>query len=117
MKTSRPVYSTESGRLCPQCGQPQNGCQCKKDQRRPTSTDATVTIWLERKGRGGKEVSVIRDLPLNTMELQLLASTLKKLCGTGGTVSNGCIEIQGNHRDTLKHYLQQQRHAVKLAGG
>jgi len=115
VKTSRPVYSTKSGRLCPGCGHPKNDCQCSIDNP-PAGTGKAATIWLERKGRGGKEVSVIRDLPLRPMELQLLASTLKKQCGSGGTVSNGCIEVQGNHRDTIKRYLEQQGHAAKLAG-
>ncbi|MBT8146769.1 MAG: translation initiation factor [Gammaproteobacteria bacterium] len=116
MKNSRPVYSTESGRLCPSCGYPQSDCQCKKAGA-VTSSGKPIAIWLERKGRGGKEVTVIRDLPLNAMELQLLTSALKKHCGTGGTVNNGWVEIQGNQREKVRAYLQQQGHSAKLAGG
>ena len=116
MKNSRPVYSTESGRLCPECGQPQNNCRCKTESSPLSNSGSTATIWLERKGRGGKEVSVIRDLPIGMMELQLLASALKKHCGTGGTVNKDCIEIQGNQREKIRQYLETQGYPAKLAG-
>jgi translation initiation factor 1 len=93
-----------------------NSCVCNTSSKTTAATGSSITIWRERKGRGGKEVSIIRDLPLNSMELQLLASALKKHCGSGGTVNNGCIEIQGNQRDSIKRYLEQQGYQAKLAG-
>jgi translation initiation factor 1 len=91
-------------------------CVCTTGSKSASAAASSITIWRERKGRGGKEVSIIRDLPLNSMELQLLASALKKHCGSGGTVTNGCIEIQGNQRESIKRYLEQQGYRTKLAG-
>ncbi|MCB1672503.1 MAG: hypothetical protein R3F41_01250 [Gammaproteobacteria bacterium] len=117
-KHSRPVYSTESGRLCPGCGQPVSECRCRQNrQQQVVSSARSVTVQRERKGRAGKEVTVVRDLPLNQLELQLLASSLKKHCGCGGTVTQDTIEIQGDQRERIRRYLSDQGYQVKLAGG
>ena len=112
---SRTVYSTESGRHCPVCGQPLANCRCKKSA--PRATDGIVRVALERKGRGGKAVSVITGLALADDDLRALAADLKRRCGTGGTVKDGVIEIQGDHRDALVEALKARGMTVKKAGG
>lgn len=115
-RDSRPVYSTEHGRLCGQCLRPVAGCVCGKD--RPAATgDGVVRIRRETKGRGGKAVTVIEGLPLPADQLKTLASELKKRCGVGGSSRDGVIEIQGDARETLKAELEQRGYRVKLAGG
>ena len=116
MKNSRPVYSTDLGRLCPGCAQPQAACRCKQQAVLP-KTDGIIRISRETKGRGGKGVSLINGLPLAETELKQLAVKLKQHCGTGGTVKDGVIEIQGDQRDKLFSYLEKQGYKVKLAGG
>lgn len=73
-------------------------------------------MFLERKGRGGKEVSIIKQLPLNQIALKILAAEFKSEFGTGGTVTNGTIEIQGDHRIALKKKLESKGYIVKLSG-
>ncbi len=116
-RNSRPVYSTESGRLCPDCGQAQDRCRCRDNAVRQVAPGGAITIQRERKGRAGKEVTVVRNLPLNAMELRMLASTLRKHCGSGGTVQQDTIEIQGDHRNKVKNFLQEQGYEARLAGG
>ena len=115
-KSSRLVYSTESGRLCPQCHRPVAQCVCGTD--RPAALgDGIVRIRKETKGRGGKSVSVVTGLPLAGSELKALAQALKQRCGVGGSVKGDDIEIQGDVRDVLKAELEKRGYAVKLAGG
>ena len=78
---------------------------------------ARVRVSREVAGRGGKGVSVITGLPLGTTELEALAAQLKKLCGSGGTVKDGRIEIQGDHRDRLVAELQKLGYQAKRSGG
>lgn len=104
-KNSRLVYSTESGRVHQQ--QPPEA----------PSGDGIVRIQRSSKGRGGKTVSVISGVPLIGNELKTLAKKLKQTCGTGGAIKDGHIEIQGDHRDTLKAALEKLGYKVKLAGG
>jgi translation initiation factor 1 len=113
---SRLVYSDGVGKICPQCAQPVKQCRCRKQQAAPP-TDGIVRIQSETKGRKGKGVTLVTGLPLAGDELKKLAKTLKQKCGTGGTVKNGVIEIQGDHRDQLFELLQQQGYRVKKAGG
>jgi translation initiation factor 1 len=113
---SRLVYSTAAGRLCPQCHRPVAACVCGKE-RPADSGDGVVRIRRETKGRGGKSVSIISGLPLAATELKSLARDLKQRCGVGGSIKHDCIEIQGDHRPTLKQELEQRGYRVKLAGG
>ncbi len=114
---SRTVYTTESGRVCPDCGQPMVECRCKKQAARPKG-DGVVRVSLDRKGRKGGVVSLITGLPGTDEELKALAAELKRRCGTGGTVKDGAIEIQGDHRDTLVELLKARGlKNVKKAGG
>jgi translation initiation factor 1 len=116
---SRPVYSTELGRLCPKCGRAKKDCSCKGTQKDPatTQTDGIVRIWLETKGRKGKGVSVIKGVPVSSEALEALGKRLKQKCGSGGTVKEGQIEIQGDHRDLLMKELLAAGFKVKKAGG
>jgi len=111
-----PVYSTESGRLCPDCGQPVSGCTCKR-QSHAVQGDGNVRLSRETKGRKGKGVTVISGLPLPDDELKALGKQLKKLCGSGGSVKNGRLEIQGDHRDLLMTELKSRGYQVKKSGG
>lgn len=106
MKNSNLVYSTETGRVT-----------AKPPQQQPPAGDGIVRIRREVSGRKGKGVAVITGLPLNEEALKALAKELKQLCGTGGAVKNGTIEIQGDQRDKLKAFLEQRGYTVKLAGG
>ncbi len=105
---SRPVYSTETGRI-------RQATPSK--QAAPPKGDGFVRLRREVKGRGGGTVIVINGVPLPAAELKELAGLLKKKCGCGGTVKDGVIEIQGDHRDTLLAELQARGFKVKLAGG
>jgi translation initiation factor 1 len=105
---SIPVYSTESGRI-----KQHNPAQKATVQK----TDGIVRLRREVKGRGGGTVIVISGIPLSAPEIKELAGVLKKKCGCGGTVKEGVIEIQGDHRDLLVAELQARGFKVKLAGG
>lgn len=110
------VYSTETGRLCPKCGQPVAQCICKKTASRPIG-EGVVRIWVVSKGRKGKTVTTVNGVPGNDDSLHNLASDLKRQCGTGGAVKDGVIEIQGNHAAALLEILKKQGYTVKRAGG
>jgi len=113
------VYSTEHGELCPGCRQPVAECRCAElaEQARLAELDGIVRIRRETSGRKGKGVTTIAGVPLPEAELKALAKRLKKVCGTGGAVKEGVIEIQGDHRERLKAELESQGYRVKLAGG
>jgi translation initiation factor 1 len=76
-----------------------------------------VRVRRETQGRGGKTVTAILDVPLEPDGLADLASALKRRCGSGGTVKDGVIELQGDHRDTVIGALQERGYEVKRAGG
>jgi translation initiation factor 1 len=114
---ARTVYTTESGRICPQCGQPESNCRCKKKATARPLSDGIVRLQLEKKGRGGKTVTVITGLPGSEEDLRTLAGELKRRCGTGGTLKDGIIEIQGDHRDSLIETLKARGFTVKRVGG
>ena len=110
------VYSTEQGRLCPVCGQPLARCTCKKNRPQP-SGDGIVRIRREVKGRGGKTVTTITGIPLSGEALNTLARELKQRCGSGGSVKEGTIIIQGDKREEVRLLLEQKGFTVRLAGG
>jgi translation initiation factor 1 len=105
---SRLVYSTATGRVKPPGPE-------KKAALPPG--DGIVRIRRETKGRKGKGVTTVSGLALGQDELESLATRLKKLCGCGGSVKQGVIEIQGDQRDIVKAELEKQGWTVKLAGG
>lgn len=127
----RLVYSTDTGRLCPECRQPAGRCACR-GRRDPSALraqaaqalaaprgakDGVVRVGRQTQGRGGKGVTVVTGLPLAPAELEQLARELKQRCGSGGTVRDGTIEIQGEHRDTLVAELAKRGYAAKRSGG
>ena len=100
------VYSTETGRIKPE----------EEKIQRPKG-DGIVRIKKETKGRKGKGVSVVTGLDLDDAPLKLMAAELKKVCGCGGSVKDGNIEIQGDARDNIKAHLEKKGYKVKFAGG
>lgn len=116
----RVVYSTDGGRVthCPTCGQPYKQCRCGQPGTGPTrKSDGIVRVMRDRKQRGGKTVTVINGVAGNEAELTALAQQLKKLCGSGGTVKDGNIEIQGDHCDKVMAKLTELGYKVKRSGG
>lgn len=79
----------------------------------PVPERVTAKLRIEKKGRGGKEVTVVDGLPRNGAFLEELARDLKKACGTGGTVADGCVELQGDRRDRLRGLLAARGFTVK----
>jgi translation initiation factor 1 len=110
------VYSTDTGRMCPDCGQSITNCACA-NARSGAKNSGMVRVGRETKGRKGKGVTVISGLPLSDGEMQTLASRLKRQCGSGGTVKDGVIEIQGDHRDRLVEELIKLGYPAKRSGG
>ena len=110
------VYSTEFGKMCPGCQKPAAECACQKRQSSP-SGDGIVRLMRETKGRKGKGVTLITGVPLAGVELKALAKSLKQRCGTGGSIKDGVIEIQGDHREVLEKELGRLGYQVKRAGG
>ena len=94
---SRPVYSTGAGRLCPTCGWPAGDCKCSSQFARDVAVPAKVVakLRLEKKGRGGKTVTVVYELPQNQAFLKDLAGELKRTCGVGGAVADGSLKAKG----------------------
>ncbi len=116
---SRLVYSTSTGNVCPECRAALDDCRCKEDadQARVAALDGIVRIRRETAGRKGKGVTTVTGIPLPENELKQLAKQLKQQCGTGGTLKEGVVEIQGDYRDRLKTLLEAKGYTVKLAGG
>jgi len=118
----RLVYSTDGGRIdtCPTCGKPYKQCRCDdatSSQLPGKKSDGFVRVMRDRKHRGGKIVTVITGIPTDANAIAALAQQLKKLCGSGGTVKDGVIEIQGDHCDKVQAKLMELGYRVKRAGG
>jgi translation initiation factor 1 len=116
-KLSGIVFSTEHGRMCPACGRPAAQCVCRRQSATSFQGNGIVRIGRETKGRKGKGVTVITGVGLDEAGLKELATALKQKCGAGGTVKDGVIEIQGDHRDRLVEELQKKGFTVKRCGG
>jgi len=117
---SRLVYSTEVGQICSECQKPVSICICKKKKPKDilqTKQDGIIRIRRELKGRKGKTVTVIYGFQFDRSNLKTLAKQLKQQCGTGGSVKDDMIIIQGDHREKLMKLLKDQGHMVKLSGG
>jgi translation initiation factor 1 len=109
------VYSTEGGRMCPGCRQPLVSCVCR--QHAPAQFgDGIVRVGRETAGRKGKGVTLVRGLAVPPDELAELGRRIKTLCGSGGTVKDGVIEVQGEHRDRIVAFLQGAGWKAKRVG-
>ncbi|HEY2676901.1 MAG TPA: translation initiation factor Sui1 [Steroidobacteraceae bacterium] len=113
---SRIVYSTGMGSLCPNCRRPVRECVCPKGAPGAAKPGA-VRVGRETAGRAGKGVTTITGLPLSLRDIDSLAAKLKKRCGSGGTVREGVIEIQGDHRDAIVAELIKLGWEAKRSGG
>ena len=116
------VYSTESGRICPDCNQPVAQCQCAANKRAlaaasSAAVDGVLRVLRETKGRGGKCVTLVRGLGLDAAALGALGKQLKAACGSGGTAKDGVIAVQGDHVATVMVALTKLGYAVKRSGG
>lgn len=112
----RTVYSTGTAGKCPVCGWPQRSCVCSSQTEQadaPVPDRIVAKLRLEKKGRGGKTVTVVYDLPPNDTFLKDLGQRLKRECGTGGSVTGNTIELQGEMRDRVRGILQQLGYTVK----
>ena len=121
---TRTVYTSAQGRICPTCGKPVAKCTCRKGKKKqktpsqpPSKPDGVVRIGRSTKGRRGKGVTTVTGIPLAGDDLKEVAQTLKNKCGAGGTVKDGVIEIQGEHRETLQKALEAMGYKVKQSGG
>jgi len=115
-KDGRLVWSSDGGSTCPDCAKPLDACSCRAAASGPAG-DGAVRLSRETKGRRGKAVTVIRGAPLDAAGLVDLAGELKKLCGTGGTVKDGAVEIQGDQRERVEAALVARGYRVKRVGG
>jgi translation initiation factor 1 len=113
---SRIIYSTGLGSLCPNCRRPVRECVCPKGVP-GAAKPSSVRVAREIKGRAGKGVTTITGLPLSLADIEALATKLKKRCGSGGTVREGIIEIQGDHRDVIVAELIKMGWPAKKSGG
>ena len=111
----RLVYSTGLGSICPGCGWPEKECKCSS---RLAPSEAipnriVAKLRMEKKGRGGKTVTLVYGLPDNAAFLKDLCAELKRACGTGGAVAEGAVELQGDLRDRVRDYLAKKGFIVK----
>lgn len=109
------VYSTDAGSMCPVCRKPIASCVCSQARSVP-ETDGIVRLSRETKGRGGKNVTLVKGLALDASALAQLGKQLRAACGSGGTVKDGVVEVQGDHCDRLVELLQKQGYVVRRAG-
>lgn len=105
MSGSKLVYSTDVGRIKE---------ETKKEE---VMGDGNVRVRPEKKGRGGKIVTVVSGLPLAGNDLKAYAKKLKNRCGGGGAVKDGCIELQGDHVDVVVDFLKKEGYDAKRSGG
>jgi translation initiation factor 1 len=117
----RLVYSTDDGEIKTPNDKKSNPAKGKSTPKKETpklaATNKTVYVERDRKGRGGKTVTVISNLQLPESQLEELLKKLKTQCGAGGAVKENNLEIQGDHRDKIIAYLQKEGHTVKQKGG
>lgn len=112
--TGRLVYSTGTGRICPRCGWPARDCRCStRLADEPIPARIVAKLRVEKKGRGGKTVTVVDGLPRNATFLKELCQELKRACGSGGTVEEGAVELQGDLRDRVRDFLSTRGIVVK----
>jgi translation initiation factor 1 len=112
---ARLVYSTGTAGKCPVCGWPQRDCQCSSRRAADEAVPSRIVakLRMEKTGRGGKSVTVVYGLPQNTEFLKQLSQELKRACGTGGTVVEGGVELQGDIRERVRDVLVKRGFVVK----
>lgn len=108
------VFSTDGAHRpkCASCGQ--QPCVCAAAEIIPAET--RLRLQLDKKGRGGKTVTVVFDLPRHPDYFSALLKKLKSHCGTGGALKEGRMEIQGDHRDKVQGYLEEMGFTVRRDG-
>lgn len=107
-------FSTQHGELCTICFAPKTKCKCIPLGQ---SSDGVVRVGRSTKGRKGAGVTTVSGVPLKGAELKALAKKLKQKCGSGGTLRDCIIEIQGEHQDRIVEELQKLGWEVKRSGG
>ncbi len=107
-------YSTQHGELCGICFKPKTQCVCLPVG---TGSDGVVRVGRSTKGRKGAGVTIVTGVPLKGAELKALAKKLKQKCGSGGTLRDGIIEVQGEHQDKIVEILEKRGWDVKRSGG
>jgi translation initiation factor 1 len=114
-QNGRLVYSSAGGRICPGCGWPAVDCKCSQRRDPDAKIPARIVakLRMEKKGRGGKTVTVVAGLPENAAFLRDLSQELKRACGTGGAVGDGEIELQGDLRERVRDVLTRKGFIVK----
>jgi translation initiation factor 1 len=112
---SRTVYSTGAGRVCPGCGWPEHDCKCSSriGPEEAVPSKLTAKLRMEKKGRGGKTVTVVFGLPQNSAFIKELTQELKRACGTGGTAIDDGVELQGDLRERVREVLVKKGYRVK----
>jgi translation initiation factor 1 len=109
--------------MCPHCGLPAKKCVCRANPRGAAASaaaakgDGIVRVRREKKGRAGKTVTTATGIPLADRELADLAKSLRQRCGTGGTLKDGVVEIQGDHLEAVIALLREHGFEVKQSGG
>src|SRR2546423_2313081 len=121
----RLVYDSDTAQpgRCPTCGKRLDRCSCRQPRSAPSQAkplnlprDGVVRLLRDRKGRGGKTVTLVAGVSGSPEKLAVLASELKRACGTGGTLRGDLIEMHGDIRDRLKTELERRGYTVKIAG-
>lgn len=108
------VYSTGRGRVCPGCGWPADDCTCsERNATASVPVKVVAKLRLEKKGRGGKSVTVVYDLPSNAAFLKGLCQELKRGCSVGGAVTDDTVELQGDQRERVRAMLLKKGFVVK----
>ena len=118
-KNSQLAYSTDTGFVQGQQQKKNNKGNKRQQKQQPAAAknDSIARVRLEKKGRGGKTVTTVSGISLNGDELKELASELKRKCGSGGSVVDGVIEVQGDKADAIINELTKKGYQAKRAGG
>lgn len=111
--STRTVYSTAAGRICSGCGWPERDCKCSRRSEEAVPPRPVAKLRVEKKGRGGKTVTVIDGLPRNSAFLKELSQELKRACGTGGSIFETGVEVQGDMRERVREVLLNKGFVVK----
>jgi translation initiation factor 1 len=112
-ENARIVYSSAAGKTCRGCGLPERGCRCGQAASEPIPNRPVAKLRIEKKGRGGKTVTVVFGLPNNRAFLKDLSQELKRACGAGGAATEDGVELQGELRERVRELLIARGFLVK----